>query len=63
MSINVHPSNWRLRTTGGIRYKLLEGFPKGTFEAENGKITEQYVIQSSDLIPFVLESFAPMVEW
>jgi len=66
MSIYEDPATWRLRTAPapfGIPYKLVEGYPKGSFEEENAKITEQYIIQASDLLDFALESFPPMIIW
>ena len=57
MSIHIDPSEWRLSTDGGIPYKLVEGFPSGSFEAENAEAEEQYIIRASDLSAFVLESF------
>ena len=63
MSINIDPSNWRLETAGGIKYKLLEGFPRGSFDPEAAKIQEQYIIQASDLQAFVEETFSSMFLW
>jgi len=57
MSIYADPSTWRLRTTGGIRYKLVEG-PTGSFNAQgDAEFSETYIIQASDLLDFVNESF------
>ncbi|KKN88381.1 hypothetical protein LCGC14_0249440 [marine sediment metagenome] len=61
MSTNTDPSTWRLRTASGIRYKLMEGFPTGTFEDENATAEEQYIIQAPNLFAFVLESFPPPI--
>ena len=58
MSLNIDPSSWRLRTLGGIPYKLMEGYPKGSFDEENGAVTEQYIIEASNLADFVEESFS-----
>jgi len=57
MSVNVDPSSWRLKTEGGIPYKLMEGFPRGTYTKENATAEEQYLVRASDLDAFVLESF------
>ncbi len=57
MSINVSSSDWNLRTVGGIKYKLLEGFPTGSFEDETGSIEEQYLIRANQLNAFINESF------
>jgi len=61
MSIHIDPSEWNLSTDGGIPYKLLEGFPRGSFEDENADSEEQYIIRASDLSAFVLESFPPHI--
>lgn len=57
MSIYQDASTWRLQTDGGIPYKLVEGYPKGSYEDENAGVTEQYIIRMSDLPAFALESF------
>ena len=51
-------SRWENSTAGGIPYRLLEGYPTGSFTDE-GKATstECYVIRSQDLDNFVRESF------
>lgn len=63
MSIYTNPGAWRMKTPGGIPFCLMEGYPKGSFESEDGEIIEQYIIRSGDLVPFVLESFPPMIAW
>jgi len=63
MSLNLDPSTWRLRTLGGIPYKLYQDNPKGHFEEESADITEQYIIQASDLADFVVESFSDTIVW
>ena len=63
MSINIDPANWRLETIGGIKYKLLEGFPRGNIDPENAKIQEKYILQASDLQAFMEESFSSMFLW
>ncbi|MEE9592521.1 MAG: hypothetical protein V3W28_02950, partial [Thermoplasmata archaeon] len=57
MSLNVPYTSWGLRTGGGIRYKLLEGSPKGSFGPEEATATEEYVIRAQDLLSFAIESF------
>ena len=61
MSIHEDPSTWRLETDGGIKYKLLQGHPNGTFDQEAAEITEEYIIQSKDFEDFIEESFPPTV--
>lgn len=57
MSVNVDSSNWRL-STGGIKYKLVNGFPKGSISEESGgQIEEQYIIRGVDLFAFLNLSF------
>lgn len=48
---------WRLRTAGGIPYRLFEGSPGGGFSEEDADATEVYIIQASRLNDFILESF------
>ncbi len=57
MSIHEDASTWRLRTPNGIPYKLLEGFPKGKV-GEGVSLTEEILIQASDLTQFLIESFS-----
>jgi len=57
VSVNEDPSTWRLQTSGGVKYKLVHGFPNGTFEDEDASIQEKYIIRSTDLLKFVSESF------
>ena len=57
MSVNESPLTWRRTTPGGIRYKLLEGYPRGNFEAETANVTEQRIICSGDLYAFARECF------
>ncbi len=61
MSVNESSANWKLSTPGGIKYKLIEGFPRGSFDEENGEIEEQYVIRANQLAAFVNESFPPVI--
>ena len=62
MSVHIDPSQWRLHTTGGIPYKLMEGYPKGNF-GDGTSVQEKLIIRSSDLMDFVTESFPSMVSW
>jgi len=64
MSIHVDPSTWHLKTAakdcvgfGPIPYKLVEGYPRGSAQADLAEFQEQYIIQSKDLINFFIESF------
>lgn len=53
------PRNWRLSTDGGIKYRLIS--MSGQFDADDASITEEYIIQASDLAAFTLESFPDTV--
>jgi hypothetical protein len=55
MSVNVPVSEWRLRTAGGIPYKLKT--TEGSFAIEDSGSSETYIIRASDLMNFVNESF------
>ena len=52
MSLNLDVSTWRRQTAGGIKYKLVEGFPRGSFERndDSSEFTateeEEYIIQA-----------------
>ncbi len=63
MSLNEDPSTWRLQTDGGIKYKLFEDHPRGSIESEDGRQTEQIIIQSVDWQAFLDESFPRMGTW
>jgi hypothetical protein len=57
-------SNWgatRRFTAGGIRYRLLEGYPRLSYTEESLTAEEQYLIRASDLEAFFLESIPPPV--
>ncbi len=54
-------SEWRRQTSGGIKYKLLDGFPTGNFADEDAGVTEEYLLQASDFEAFLTESFPPPV--
>lgn len=60
MSVNVPSSQWRLATNGGIKYKRVNA--SGEFSEEGASAQEQYIIKANQLIPFVLESFPPVLE-
>ena len=49
------PSQWRLTTAGGIKFKQ-KGFG-GNFNQETGTVQWTNLIQTKDLIPFLEESF------
>jgi hypothetical protein len=63
MSLHIDPSQWRLKTPNGIPYKLVDGYPKGSFAVGNTKFSEKCIIRSSDLFAFVLETLPQTVEW
>ncbi len=56
MSLNIDPSQWRLRTSNGIPYKLMEGYPRGKV-GDNVSIQEEVIIRAEDLVAFCGESF------
>lgn len=58
-SLLEDPSSWRLRTSGGIPYKLLS--VDGSFEHEKADVNLKLLIQSSQLFPFCVESFPPPI--
>lgn len=52
-------SEWRRRTAGGIRYKLIEG-PRFEIDLDNPpRAFEKYIIRAQDLDDFYVESFTP----
>ena len=51
-------SKWRLKTEGGIPYKVIDGSPYGTFDEVTGEITERLVIEADKLIEFRDEAFS-----
>jgi hypothetical protein len=54
-------NNARLSTDGGIKYTIVEGFPKGGVSVNGAsKIQEQYRIFASDLEAFVAEVVPPI---
>jgi hypothetical protein len=62
----LDPSTWRLFITNGgnrIPYKLVEGFPKITYERENASADEEYIIRASDLTDFVSVCLPPVTTW
>lgn len=61
MSDLTDVSTWRLSTPGGIKYRLKEGKPTGSI-GEQVELEEVYIIQASDYMAFVAESF-PSSEW
>jgi len=52
-------SSWRRSTTGGIKYKLVEGYPRITHGEEGTDATEQYIMRSIDIPGFVAEAMPP----
>lgn len=52
-------SNARLATNAGIKYKLMEGYPKIGVTDEEITATEQYLIQMANVDAFILEAMPP----
>jgi hypothetical protein len=51
--------SWRLTTLGGLKYKLLEGYPTIEQGEDSTTATEKYLIRSQDVGPFSYESMPP----
>ena len=51
---------FHLKTASGIPYRLMEGYPQGNFEEEDGQVTEKYIIAAENLLRFVKESFSDL---
>jgi len=61
MSSNLNdPTKWRLKTTGGIPYKLLQ--QEGDFGLEQADVTVDVLVQASDLLNFFLEMMPPPIQ-
>lgn len=58
--MDTNTANWHLRTAGGIPYRLVEGYPKGSFDEDDCKVEEKYIIQARDLMSFVTESLSDL---
>lgn len=55
-------TTWRLETAGGIKYKLVDGYPTMNVSEDSAKATEKYVLRSRDVESFISESLpAPVV--
>lgn len=52
-------NTWRRETKGGIKYKLVEGFPKVSGDEEKTSGSEQYIIRARDLEDFFAEAMPP----
>ncbi len=52
---NENPSTWSRSTPGGIKYRLLEKSPSGSFELAKGEVVEEWLIQSADLAAAIAE--------
>lgn len=64
MPSNIYdPSTWTSETFGGIPYRLMEGFPKLTFLEDGMSATEEYLIRTTDLQLFAIESFPPAAQF
>jgi len=48
-------TTWRRSTAGGIPYRLVD--TSGEFQFNDSTVTETYIIQTSQLLDFMLESF------
>lgn len=59
MTSNI--SDARRITAGGIKYKLLEGYPKIDHSDEGTSAEEQYLIHAQNLRAFIYESMPPAV--
>ena len=57
MSTNIDPSLWRLRTSGGIPYKMVE--MDGSFSEEEGNVNWKAYIAAYQLPAFLAELFPP----
>jgi len=51
--------DWRLTTAGGLKYKLLEGYPTIEQTEEGTTATEKYLMRSQDAGAFAFESRPP----
>lgn len=51
------PTTWRGRTSGGIPYRLLTC--RGDVEYAKAVATEEYLVEASNLMAFIFESFPP----
>lgn len=57
----IPSSQWRGRTAGGIPYKLLEGYPQGSFDDDKATAQEAYIIEAHNLLAFVEESLSKTI--
>lgn len=58
----LDPSTWRRTTSGGIPYKLMEGYPTISGSGDKVTATEKYIIRATDVNAFYTESIpAPIV--
>lgn len=51
--------SWRLSTAGGLKYKLLEGYPTIEQGEDGTTATEKYLMRSQDVGAFSYESMPP----
>lgn len=49
------PDSWRLRTDNNIPFRVIER--SGSFEIESASASETYLLQASDLLAFIEETF------
>lgn len=61
MSIGSDITQANLATTGGIRYKLLNGYPTFDVSDDGTKSVEEIAIRSVDFAGFVVESMPPPI--
>lgn len=57
MPATISDRDLRLSTAGGIRYALIEGYPKFDVQKDSVKFSEVYAIDSLNVPAFIAESF------
>ena len=61
MAANLEdPASWRLRTSGGIPYKIVS--LTGSLEEVGGEVTFDILIPTAELITFCIEMFPPPIQ-
>lgn len=60
MSSTSDPSTWRLRTPLGIPYKVVQ--TTGDFQSINAGVSWTVLIESNQLVPFLVEAFPPPIQ-
>lgn len=54
-------ASWNRETSDGIKFKLVEGYPKLSTGEDGTTATERYYLRSEDALDFVLEAIPPPV--